>query len=169
MGGMKRLSGVLLLPVLAFVLAACGAAEEKVSSVADQATSAAAEAGSGAAYSALDSAAGSFDEQVTTYATELQDCLNQATAEDAKVTCGQESLDTVKQGWAPVQSALDALSGVADGECKSQLDATTNAAKLWTEDNAPSSADAAEQLPSKLGNAAGEIQASIGNLASACT
>ncbi len=166
---MKRISGLLLLPVLAVSLAACGAAEEKASSVADKASSAAAEAGSGAAYGALDSAAGSFDEQARTYAANLQDCLDQATAEQDKVACGQDSLNTVKQGWAPVQSALDALTGIAQGPCKEGLQKVSEQAAVWTQDAAPGSAQEAEVLPTKLSDSMDGVVQAVQELKTACT
>lgn len=169
MRGMTRLSGLLLLPVLALVLAACGAAEEKASSVADKASSAAVEAGSGAAYNALDSAAGSFDEQARTYAANLQDCLNQATDEQAKVACGSDSLNTVKQGWAPVQSALDALTGIATGDCKAGLQSVSEQAALWTQDAVPTSAQDAEALPTKLSDAMDGVVQAVQEIKTACT
>lgn len=161
---MTRMFGLLLLPTLAVALAACGAAQEKVS----QASSEAKQAGAGAAYGALDKAAGSFDNQARDYAANLQDCLDTATGDAAKVTCGQDALGTVKQGWAPVQSALDALTGVADGACKDGLQNVSDQATVWTKDAAPGSASEAEALPTKISDGMDGVVQAVQDLKGAC-
>lgn len=169
MGDMKRALAPLLLILVAVALAACGSAGEKASSAVDKASSAASEAGAAGAYQAVDAAAGTFDDKAGTYAANLQDCLDQASGDQAKEACGSDAIAQVRQGWAPVQSALDGLTGIADGECKAGLQAVSDQASVWTKDAAPGSAQEAEDLPTRLSDGMDGVVQALGDLKTACT
>lgn len=160
---MTRLTGFLLLPVLALALAACGAAEETASSVA-------AEAGSGAAYTALEGAATSYDGQARTYAADLQDCLQSATGDAGAVDCVQASLKQLQDGWQPVDSALGALSTVASADCKAALQGVRDAVPVISgAAQAPVTKADAEQLPTELSNELDALVSAVQQAKAACT
>lgn len=163
MGGMKRLASIALVLPIALALAACGAAEETASSVAG-------EAGSAAAYTALDTAATSFDGQARTYAANLQDCLQTATGDAGAVDCVQASLKEMQAGWQPVDQALGALSSVAGGDCSAALAKARDAVPVISgAAQAPITMADAEQLPTELSNELDALLAAVQEAKAACT
>jgi len=162
MGPMKRLTGFLLLPVLALGLAACGAAEETASSVAG-------EAGSAAAYTALEGAAQTYDANAGTYAAELQDCLQAATGDAGAVDCVQTSLKELQAGWQPVDRAVEALSGIAGEDCAAALGKVRDSVPVISgAAQAPVTKADAEQLPAELSNELDALVAAVQDAKGAC-
>ena len=163
MGGMTRLTGFLLVPVLALGLAGCGAAEQAASS-------AAGEAGSAAAYTALEGAATSYDGQARTYAADLQDCLQSATGDAGATDCVQASLQPLQAGWKPVDQALGALSGIAGEDCAAALGKVREAVPVISgAAQAPVTQADAEQLPTELSNELDALLAAVQEVKAACT
>jgi hypothetical protein len=124
--------------------------------------------GGGGSYDALRTAAASYDEQARADAAKLQDCLNQAQDESAKVQCAQEGIAGYAEGWKPVAAALTALATAKGGDCASALDAAKADVPIISgAAQAPTTAADAEALPTELSNELDALAAAVSGAASA--